>query len=298
MTTHEQLGRVFAQAGVDGFLHAVDLDSGREVRHRAGEPVVMASVIKLGILVELFRRFDAGELTPDGRVRVTPGERSPGPTGLSVMQHDVELSWRDLAQLMMSVSDNAATDVITLRLGKERIDATLRQLGLERMRVRSTCQELYDEVLADLGLTLEQMSSPTLRLDPERLRACRQLVPATGNPGTAEEVTRLLGLIWGDRAASPESCAAMRRILYTQVWPHRLSSGFEDGVRIGAKTGSLFTVRNEAGVVELPDGGRCAVAVFTVAHDTRRRHHAADAVIGTAARLAVDELRAGSPPPG
>jgi hypothetical protein len=33
------------------------------------------------------------------------------------------------------------------------------------------------------------------------------------------------------------------------------------------------------------------VAVFTVAHDTRRRHHAADAVIGTAARLAVEDLR-------
>lgn len=291
--TNDPLARAFAEAGVDGYLHAVDLDSGREVRHRSDEPVVMASVIKLAILVELFRRFDAGELAPDGRVRVTPAERTPGPTGMSVMQHDVELSWRDLAQIMIAVSDNAATDVITLRLGKERIDATLRELGLERMRVRSTCQELYDDVLADLGISLQELSSPSLRLDPDRLRACRQLVPATGNPGTAEEVTRLLGLVWNDRAASAESCAAMRRILYTQVWPHRLSSGFEDGVRIGAKTGTLFTVRNEAGVVELPDGGRCAVAVFTVAHDTRRRHHAADAVIGTAARLAVAQLRSG-----
>ena len=294
----DRLGRVFAEAGVDGFLHAIDLDSGREVRHRAGEPVVMASVIKLGILVELFRRFDVGELAPDGRVRVTAAERSPGPTGLSVMRHDVELSWRDLAQIMIAVSDNAATDVITLRLGKERIDATLRELGLERTRVRLTCLEVYDGLLADLGLTLPELSSPALRLDPDRLRACRQLRPETGNPGTAEEVTRLLGLIWRDQAASAASCAAMRQILYTQVWPHRLSSGFEDGVRIGAKTGTLLTVRNEAGVVELPDGGRCAVAVFTVAREPRRRNHAADAVIGTAARLAVEELRAGSRPPG
>jgi beta-lactamase class A len=286
-----ELGRAFAEAGVDGFLHAVDLDSGREVRHRADEPVVLASVVKIAVLVELFRRFDAGELAPADRVRVTPAERSPGPTGLSVMKDDVELSWQDLAQLMIAVSDNAATDVIIRRLGKERINATVRELGMERTVLRADCRELYDEVLEDLGLALEELSSPGLRLDPDRVRACRQLTPEHGNPSTPEEVTRLLGLVWRDEAASPESCAAMRRILYTQVWPHRLSSGFEDGVRIGAKTGTLFTARNEAGVVELPDGGRCAVAVFTVAHDTRRHHHAADAVIGTAARLAVDQVR-------
>jgi hypothetical protein len=34
----ERLERVFAAAGVDGFLHAVDLDGGGEVRHRSGEP--------------------------------------------------------------------------------------------------------------------------------------------------------------------------------------------------------------------------------------------------------------------
>jgi beta-lactamase class A len=296
--THEQLARVFAEAGVDGYLHAVDLDTGREVRHNAGEPVVMASTIKLGILVELFRRFDAGGLAPDGRVRVPAAGRTPGPTGLSVMQHDVELSWRDLAQLMIAVSDNAATDVITERLGKDRINARLGELGLERTRVRFTCQELFDDLADDLGITPAEMSTPGFRLDPDRLRALRQLAPRTGNPGTPEEVTRLLGMIWRDQAASAESCAEMRRILYTQVWPHRLSSGFGDGVRIGAKTGTLFTVRNEAGVVELPDGGRCAVAVFTVAHDVRRRNHAADAVIGTAARRAVDELRGGAPPRG
>jgi beta-lactamase class A len=287
----EQLGRVFAVAGVQGSLHAVDLDGGLEVRHRAGEPVVLASVVKIAILVELFRRFDAGELSPTERARVPAAGRSAGGTGLSVMLDDVELSLRDLAQLMIAVSDNAATDLITLRLGKERINATLRALGLERTAIRTTCAEIYADVREDLGLTGDELSSPTLRLDATRLRNCRQLTPALGNASTAEETTRLLALIWRDEAASAESCAAMRRIMYTQVWPHRISAGFEDGVRIGAKTGSLFTVRNEAGVVELPDGGRCAVAVFTSADDPRRRHHPADAAIGRAARLAVDHLR-------
>ncbi len=192
---------------------------------------------------------------------------------------------------MITVSDNAATDVITWRLGKERINATVRALGLQRMVLRGTCAEIYAESLDDMALSLEELSSATLTLDMARLDACRHLRPELGNSATAEEVTRLLALIWLDEAAAPASCEAMRSIMYGQVWPQRLRSGFGDGVRIGAKTGSLFNVRNEAGVVELPDGGRCAVAVFTRAGDPRRHHPAADAAIGRAARLAVDHLR-------
>ncbi|WP_143261680.1 serine hydrolase, partial [Allokutzneria sp. NRRL B-24872] len=97
-------------------------------------------------------------------------------------------------------------------------------------------------------------------------------------------------------AASPESCAAMRRLLALQVWPHRLASGFPfDDVRVAGKTGTLPTLRNEVGVVEYPDGGRYAVAVFTASVRTSLTLPAADAVIGTTARLAVDHLRANTP---
>jgi beta-lactamase class A len=77
-----------------------------------------------------------------------------------------------------------------------------------------------------------------------------------------------------------------------QVWPHRLASGFPfDDVRVAGKTGTLPTVRNEIGVVEYPDGGRYAVAVCTRSASTAFTLPAADAVIGTAARLAVEHLR-------
>ncbi len=64
-------------------------------------------------------------------------------------------------------------------------------------------------------------------------------------------------------------------------------------MRTSGKTGTLPTVRNEVGVVEYPDGGRYAVAVFTRSASTSQKNAAADAVIGRAARLAVDALRAG-----
>ena len=75
-----------------------------------------------------------------------------------------------------------------------------------------------------------------------------------------------------------------------QIWPHRLSSGFASDVAVAAKTGTLPAIRNEAGVVSLPDGRSFAVSVFTRASSLSGRLPAVDAAIGTAARLAVDHL--------
>ena len=49
-------------------------------------------------------------------------------------------------------------------------------------------------------------------------------------------------------------------------------------------------IRNEVGVVEYPDGSRYAVAVFTATERQAARLPEIDHV-GTAARIAVDELR-------
>jgi beta-lactamase class A len=85
----------------------------------------------------------------------------------------------------------------------------------------------------------------------------------------------------------------VRKIMGEQIWPHRLASGFPSRVRVSGKTGTLWGIRNEAGVVEYPDGGRYAVAVFLRTHDLGERNAPADAAIGRAARAAVDRLRAG-----
>jgi len=77
----------------------------------------------------------------------------------------------------------------------------------------------------------------------------------------------------------------------TQVWPHRLASGFpDDDVLVSGKTGTLPSLRIEVGVVESGGGRRHAVAVFTHSPTARFNLPQADAAIGTAARLAVDAL--------
>ena len=112
---------LFRAAGVDGWLHALDLASGREIAHGADEPVVAASVFKIPVLVEMCRQADAGEIDLAEQVTLPVAGRAPGPTGLSMGLDASTLSWRDMALSMIVVSDNAATDVLCDRLGIARI---------------------------------------------------------------------------------------------------------------------------------------------------------------------------------
>lgn len=284
------LSSVFAEAGVTASFHALDLGTGREVVHGADEPVIPASVFKLPVLLELCRQHAAGEIDASAPVAVPVEDRAPGPFGMSVMKDPMTASLRDLAWLMMGISDNAATDVVCAHVGLEHVAATLRRLGLTRTRIDGDCRDLFRTMEEDLQVdSLESM--PTTWAELEKLRA---LDPARSPMVTTpREITRLLQLVWDDEAAPAEACAEVRRVLGLQVWPHRLAAGFADldDVRTCSKTGTLPTLRNEAGVVEYPDGGRYAVAVFTRSRSLTQKNAAADAVIGRAARLAVDALR-------
>ncbi|WP_309114462.1 serine hydrolase [Saccharothrix sp.] len=270
----------FADAGVTGRLHAVDLaDPTREVAVGADDPVVLASVFKLPLLVALLR--GGADLTR--RVTLRPDRRSTGPTGIGGMVDPVTMSLRDLAFLTMTVSDNAAADALVDVVGLDEVNRVLRELGLTRTTVVHRARDFMHSMAEDAA----PAELPAALADPVVLSRLRALDPTRTNRGTARELTTLLTHVFTD-----DRYELIRRAMALQVWPHRLASGFPfDDVRVAGKTGTLPTVRNEVGVVSYPDGGRYAVAVFTRSASTAFTLPAADAVIGTAARLAVEHLR-------
>ncbi|MBF8171404.1 serine hydrolase [Streptomyces olivaceus] len=286
--TAARLDAAFADAGVTGWLHAVDIDSGAQTGTGADQPVCTASVHKVCVLVTLHELAAAGSLDLTEQVECPPAGRTPGPTGLAAMLDPVRLSLRDAAFLMMSVSDNTAADLLLRRVGRDAVNRTTSRLGLTRTRMAYGFGEMLATMREDAG-----PAGARALADPHVIARLRALDPARTNRGTPRDMTRLLGALWRDETCPPEYGAAMRRIMGLQVWPHRLASGFPfDDVHVAGKTGTLPTLRNEVGVVEYPDGGRYAVAVFTRTANPAATLPAADAVIGTAARIAVDALRA------
>ncbi|GAA4533325.1 serine hydrolase [Amycolatopsis samaneae] len=293
----ERVAWVFAEAGARGFVHAreVGVTGGPEVDVRADEPVVLASVFKIPVALAYAREVAAGRLAETDRTLVTSRYRIGG-IGTAGCADDVELSWRDLALFMMTMSDNAATDTIYHRVGAATVDAVLDDLGLTRTRILGCCEDLFASMAIDLGVVPGEGAEKDVEAaleaaTPDRLWQLSIMDPEKTTASTPREITTLLDAVWTDRAGVPEACERVRTIMAQQVWPHRLSSGFATGVRIAAKTGTLPAVRNEAGVVTYPDGRRYAVAVFTRAHSLEDRQPAVDAAIGRAGRLAVEHLR-------
>lgn len=293
MTT--TLAAIARDAGVTARVHARAIDRDSETGVHPDEPVVLASVFKVPILVALLRRAEAGEIDLGERVRVGPEHRTPGPTGLSVMSDEVELSLRDLALSMITVSDNTATDLILARVGIDAVNRTLNELGLVQTRLVTDCRGILDGLAQELGApSAEELSEHLGAMDgstAEGILAAAALDPSRTNASTPRETARLLQLVWRNEAGPVPACEEARRILALQVWPHRLRSGFPDEVQVSGKTGTLPYQRNEAGVVQYPDGDRYAVAVFLRATTPDLTAPDADRTIGTLARAAVESLR-------
>lgn len=283
--------RVFEDAGARGFLHAREIGGERQVAVDADEPVVLASVFKIPVALAFWREVAAGRVDPAERTTV-PQRYRIGGVGTAGCADDVTMSWRDLVHLMLTLSDNAATDVVHRRIGQAAVDRVLWDLGLEHTRIIGCCEDLFGTIADELGFELagSDLDEELGRAGEERIWSLGVLDPARTTSSTPREVSSLLEAVWQDRAADAEACGRVRATLARQIWPHRLSSGFGAEVEVAAKTGTLPAIRNEAGVVTLPDGRSFVVSVFTRAGSLAGRLPAVDAAIGTAARLAVQDL--------
>jgi beta-lactamase class A len=288
----------FARAGCQGWLHARELSGPAEVDRGADEPVVAASVIKVLVALDFFRQVEAGALDPAEQVTLRADSRTPGPTGISTFTDDATVSLRDLARLMLVISDNAATDVLMNRLGLPALQAAATSLGLTGTKVTVSIQQMIDSIALDAGYGSWRSLGEAAQ-DPEveaalqpRLAMASALRPGAPNTTTARDMTTLLSLIWCDEAASPAACAQIRRLMAAQLQRERLATGFPPEVRVAAKSGGLMgVIRNEIGVLEYPDGARYAVAVFTRADNPRIAEREINAAIGTEAAKAIALLR-------
>jgi beta-lactamase class A len=289
MNAAARIRRAFDGHGVVGALHAVDLDGDREIAVDDRRPMPLASVFKVALVTAVFRAADRGELDLTAPLEVDT--RTAGPTGLGAMLDPARVTIRDLAYLAVALSDNGAADVLLDRVGLAAVNAVHADLGMSATQARLACRDFGSTVIEDTASGDSGAAAAALALEPALLDRLRVRDPQRSNGGPARDQTRLLAALWNDTAASPQACAAIRRLMRLQVWPHRLAAGFPDaGMTVAGKTGTVPGVRNEIGVVEDAAGRRVAIAVLTLAPSPAASMPHLDALIGTTARMAYDEL--------
>ena len=295
-------GEVFERVGVRGTVCAAPLDgldASVEVGFGAGEAMVAGSVFKVPVALTAERWFAEGRLDPREQVVLPAEGRTPGPVGFSLFADEVRASLRDLVALMLTISDNVATDALLGRTGVAEVNRVTAELGLTGTELTGDVRHLIDAIGRDAGFQGWQdmirwfgtaAAEEERAAARDRLVAARELTPATATRTTARDMVRLLRLIWTDAAGPAAACARVRELMGRQLTRNRIAAGFGPEARVSVKSGGLAgVVRNEVGVVEYPDGRAYAVAVFTLS-PAGGDDRPINAAIGEVAALAVAEL--------
>jgi beta-lactamase class A len=130
---------------LDGVLGVaiLDLSTGQKYLLHADEVMPTASSIKIAILAELYRQAQQGKLKLTDFYTLQQSDLVAGSGITSVLTPGMtRLTLRDVAGLMISVSDNSATNVIIDRVGMENVNALLDSLGLTHTRLRRKMMDL------------------------------------------------------------------------------------------------------------------------------------------------------------
>src|SRR5476649_550353 len=143
-------------ARVDGVVgySIVDLTSGDRIGRLEHATFPTASAIKLAIVYELFKQAEEKNINLDEAITLDR-KQAVGGTGVLVEMRTPTLSIYDYAVLMVTLSDNTATNVLIDRLGMDRIAARMQGLGLPGTKLR---RHMMDTAAARRGD--ENVSTP------------------------------------------------------------------------------------------------------------------------------------------
>jgi beta-lactamase class A len=257
-------------------LYADDL-KGRVVEMNADCEFETASTIKSFILAELFRQVSRGKKSLADRLAYTEENSISGSGILKSLETGTELSVRNLATLMIIVSDNVATNMLIGYLGLDEINSGIEASGFHKTKLH---RKIADSGGDDGGW------------------------PPLGTT-TPREYGRLFTMIAREELISPEASREMLAIYRMQHYngtltdslpPYYLDEdnfGEDRPLYIASKSGSMDNCRNDGGIVGTPFGSY-VIAIFTKDFKDRQYHRAHESQVygSRVSRLLFDQYLA------
>jgi beta-lactamase class A len=199
----------------------VDLTDGHKYLLHANDVFPQASSIKICVLAELYRQAQQGKLKLTDLYTVNAADLvqdsdimnglTPGATRITL---------RDLATMMVAVSDNSATSVLIDRVGMDNVNAFLSKQGLRDTRLRRKMMDL------------------------------KAAVAGRENVSTPNEMLDLLQALYRGEILNKDMTADFFKVLSTHKESF-IPRGLPDDLKIANKPGELEGVRNDSGVIFL-----------------------------------------------
>ena len=247
----------------DGVLGVavLDLTDGKTLLLHGDEVFPQASSIKIAILAELYHQEHQAREGAKDKARLadlyTVGKEdlvADSDVMLGLTPGVTRLTNRDLATVMIAVSDNSAANVLIDRVGMENVNAMLAGLGLKHTRLQ---RKMMDLIAAREGRE---------------------------NVATPREMMTLLEAIYRHRLFSQELTDDFLNMLATGWSQNSKRSavlrGLPAGVRAAEKPGELEGVRADSGIVFTPDRPYVLCVMTTYAKDEGSAEDAISRIAG------------------
>jgi len=197
----------------------LDLTDGHKYLLHANDVFAQASSIKICVLAELYRQAQQGKLKLTDLYTVNTADLVQDSDIMGGLTPGVtKITLRDLATMMVAVSDNSATNVLIDRVGMENVNALLDSLGLTHTRLRRKMMDL------------------------------KAATEGRENVSTPAEMMALLEALYRGKVLNKEMTDDFFKVLATHKdsWIPR---DLPDDLKIADKPGALEGVRNDSGVI-------------------------------------------------
>jgi len=228
---------------------------GATFSHNGDRQFGAASTVKIPLMVTIYRQIDRGERALDNQYVLRNEEKAVGSGVLLHLHEGLSPTLEDLIYLMISISDNTATNIL---------------IDMARM-------DHVNEVIGSLGM---QHSTLARKMQGKPAEGRQQ-----ENWATSNDYVKALQAILAKRAASPGSCDRMIAMLEKQQNTKRISRYLPEGpdIRWGSKTGSVKGVTNDVGFITTGKG-TLLVSVFC---ENMADQHVGEQFIGDVSRAAM-----------
>jgi beta-lactamase class A len=209
-----------------------DLTTGDHFFLHESEVFAQASSIKITVLANLYLEAQQGKLKLTDPYTVQSSDLVPDSDIMNGLTPGVtRVTLRDLATMMVAVSDNSATNVLIDRVGMQNVNAMLDSLGLSHTRLR---RKMMDLQAAKEGR--ENISTP-------------------------REMMQLLDAIYHGKVLNKESTADFFKMLSTGKASF-IPRDLPPDLKVANKPGELEAVRNDSGIVFV-EGRPYVICVMT-----------------------------------
>jgi len=227
-------------------LYAKNLDTGRDVGLEPDRRVRTASTIKLPIFCALESLVAAGRVRWDEPLTVGHADKVSGSGVAADLEDGTPLSVRNVAVLMIIVSDNTATNLVLDRISADAVNAFMDTLGLRQTRA-------LRKVRGD-GPVLEDASGWS---EAGRLEANARFGLGVSTP---REMVQLLERLHHGEVVSPAASADVIGVLKRQQFKDGIGRHAPEGEEVASKSGALDALRADVGIA-YTTGGPVAMAI-------------------------------------